>query len=104
MNILRGLLSKMLLLVLVVAIMALVASYTFVSIQQQQTLDENIQSIKQSHLRASRLLFANAMQQQILAKDTAQFFTIFFVFCGSKPNLYVWQVSTPAYESNTTDR
>lgn len=69
MNILRGLLSKMLLLVLVVAVMALLASYTFVSIQQQQTLDENIQSIKQSHLRASRLLFANAMQQQILSAE-----------------------------------
>jgi diguanylate cyclase (GGDEF)-like protein len=69
MNILRGLLSKMLLLVLVVAIMALAASYTFVSIQQQQSLDENIESIKQSHLRASRLLFAHEMQEQILSAE-----------------------------------
>jgi len=69
MNILRGLLAKMLLLVLVVAVLALAASYTFVSIQQQQALDENIQSIKQSHLRAVRLLFANEMQEQILSAE-----------------------------------
>nr|WP_250883998.1 EAL domain-containing protein [Glaciecola sp. XM2] len=65
----RGLLSKMLLLVVVVAIIALAASYMFVSIQQQQTLDENISTIKQAHLRATRLLLADEMQEHILSAE-----------------------------------
>ena len=69
MNILHGLLSKMLILVVIVAVMSLAASYTFVSIQQEKNLQENIESLKLSHLSTSYLLFDNQMSAQVLSAE-----------------------------------
>ncbi len=69
MNILHGLLSKMLILVVIVAVMSLAASYTFVSIQQEKNLQENIESLKLSHLSTSYLLFDNQMSEQVLSAE-----------------------------------
>nr|WP_136251421.1 EAL domain-containing protein [Ningiella ruwaisensis] len=69
MNILHGLLSKMLILVVVVAILSLAASYTFVSIQQKKNLDENIESLKASHLRAAFQMFENQKKEQTLSAE-----------------------------------
>ncbi|MGQ8365984.1 putative bifunctional diguanylate cyclase/phosphodiesterase [Glaciecola sp. 1036] len=66
MNMIRGLLSKMLLMVIIVAVISLAASFTFVSIQQKRALDENIQLIKESHRRSAKTLFENFLSNQIL--------------------------------------
>lgn len=59
----------MLMLVVIVAVMSLAASYTFVSIQQEKDLREKIESVKQSHLTTSNLLFDNQINEQILAAE-----------------------------------
>lgn len=59
----------MLMLVVIVAVMSLAASYTFVSIQQEKDLREKIKSVKQSHLTTSNLLFDNQINEQILAAE-----------------------------------
>ncbi|MFC4700951.1 putative bifunctional diguanylate cyclase/phosphodiesterase [Glaciecola siphonariae] len=69
MNILHGLLSKMLLLVVIVAVMSLAASYTFVSIQQNKNLESNLDELKRAHLETSYLLFNNQMNEQILSGE-----------------------------------
>ncbi|WP_395340083.1 putative bifunctional diguanylate cyclase/phosphodiesterase [Ningiella sp. W23] len=67
MNILHGLLSKMLLLIVVVAVLSLAASYTFVSIQQKKNLQEDIEGLKRSHVEITQLLlFENQISEQIL--------------------------------------
>jgi diguanylate cyclase (GGDEF)-like protein len=69
MNILHGLLSKMLILVVIVAVMSLAASYTFVSIQQDKNLQENLQALKLSHLSTTYLLLDNQMNEQVLSAE-----------------------------------
>lgn len=66
MILLRGLLLKMLLLVLFVATISLVASYTFVTLQQKAVLDENIEQIRTLHNQASEKIFENLLLNQIL--------------------------------------
>lgn len=63
---LRGLLLKMLLLVLVVATISLVASYTFVTLQQEAALEKNIEQIRTQHKQASKDIFENLLLNQIL--------------------------------------
>ncbi len=73
MNMMRGLLSKMLLLVVIVAIISLAASYTFVSIQQKRTLDKNMLAIKENHLRSSKILFNNRLDaQELITEEIVQ--------------------------------
>ncbi|MEM0910085.1 MAG: EAL domain-containing protein [Pseudomonadota bacterium] len=62
----RGLLFKMLLLVLVVATISLVASYTFITLQQKVALDENIEQMRTIHNQASKKIFENLLLNQIL--------------------------------------
>ncbi len=59
----------MLLLILAVAIFALVASYTFVTIQQTQSLYEKFQNIKNTHRNSATLLFEQHLQEQILSAE-----------------------------------
>ncbi len=65
----NGLLAKMLILIMVVAIISLGASYTFVSIQQKESFTDNIEEIKASHLRSARLLFEQRLREQILSAE-----------------------------------
>lgn len=65
----RGLLFKTLLLVIVVAIVSLASSYGFVTAQQAMRFEENIQSIKQSHLQATQLHFQQQLKEQILTAE-----------------------------------
>lgn len=69
MNILHGLLSKMLILVVIVAVMSLAASYTFVSIQQEKNLLSNIEALQQAHSNTTRLLLKNQMNEQVLSSE-----------------------------------
>ncbi|AEP28620.1 putative bifunctional diguanylate cyclase/phosphodiesterase [Brumicola nitratireducens] len=61
----RGLLFKTLLLVIVVAILSLAASYGFVTAQQSIRFEEKMSSIKQSHLQATQLLFKQQLKEQV---------------------------------------
>lgn len=65
----NGLLAKILILVLVVAIISLGASYTFVSLQQKEFFLENINNIKDTHRRSAQLLFEQHLQEQILSAE-----------------------------------
>lgn len=65
----NGLLAKMLVLVMVVAVVSLGASYTFVSIQQQQTFKENITELKLSHRNSAQLLFKQQLEEQVLSAE-----------------------------------
>jgi len=65
----RGLLFKTLLLVIVVAIASLTASYGFVTVQQSKRFQENVKAIKQSHLQATQLLFQQQLKEQILTSE-----------------------------------
>ncbi|MGB3725078.1 MAG: bifunctional diguanylate cyclase/phosphodiesterase [Glaciecola sp.] len=65
----NGLLPKMLILVMVVAITALGVSYTFVSIQQDNSFKKNIDHIKQEHNATASLLFKQNLQEQILSAE-----------------------------------
>lgn len=65
----RGLLFKTLLLVLVVAIVSLTASYGFVTAQQAVRLKENVKAIKQTHLQATQLLFQQQLKEQVLTAE-----------------------------------
>lgn len=66
---LHGLLAKMLVIVMVVAVISLGASYTFVSIQQNSLLAENIDALKATHSRSARRLFKQDLQEQILSAE-----------------------------------
>lgn len=66
---LNSLLTKMLLLVIAVAIFALVGSYTFVSIQQSHSLAEKLVDIKQSHQTSTNLLIEQHLQKRILSAE-----------------------------------
>ncbi|MFQ3248562.1 MAG: diguanylate cyclase (GGDEF)-like protein [Glaciecola sp.] len=63
---LRGLLSKILLLVIVVAILSLAASYGFVTAQQSARFEENVYELKQSHLKATQLILQQQLKEQVL--------------------------------------
>lgn len=63
----HGLLAKMLVLVIVVAVISLGASYTFVTMQQKESFLENIENIKDTHQRSAQLLFEQHLQDQILS-------------------------------------
>lgn len=63
---LRGLLFKTLILVIVVAILSLVASYGFVTAQQAKRFDENVSAMKQAHLKASQLVLQQQLKEQVL--------------------------------------
>ncbi len=65
----NGLLAKMLVLVMLVAFISLGASYTFVTIQQKDAFSENINEMQAIHLRSSRLLFEQHLQDQILSAE-----------------------------------
>ncbi len=65
----RGLLLKTLLLVVVVAILSLAASYGFVTAQQFIRFEENVKTIKQSHLQATELLFEQQLKEQIATAE-----------------------------------
>ena len=70
----NGLLSKMLILVILVAVISLGASYTFLSIQQNNSFEENISDLKLVHRNAARLLIEKNLQEQILsAEDIVMF-------------------------------
>ena len=66
---LHGLLAKMLVIVMVVAVTSLGASYTFVSIQQKQSFEENISALKATHSSSARRLFEQHLQEQILSAE-----------------------------------
>jgi len=70
----RGLLFKTLLLVVVVAIVSLYASYGFVTAQQSKRFIENGKAIKQSHLQLAQLLFQQQLKEQVLT--TEEIFTL----------------------------
>jgi diguanylate cyclase (GGDEF)-like protein len=61
----NGLLAKMLVLVLFVAMLSLGASYTFLTMQQKESLSQNIHNMKDTHLRSAKLLFEQHLQDQI---------------------------------------
>jgi diguanylate cyclase (GGDEF)-like protein len=63
----KGLLAKMLILIMVVAILSLGASYTFVTLQQKDSFIENISEMKDIHRRSAQLLFEQHLQDQILS-------------------------------------
>lgn len=63
---LRGLLSKILLLVIVVAILSLAASYGFVTAQQSARFEKNVNELKQSHLKATQLILQQQLKEQVL--------------------------------------
>ncbi|MFT6269329.1 MAG: diguanylate cyclase (GGDEF)-like protein [Alphaproteobacteria bacterium] len=65
----NGLLAKMLILVMIVAVVSLGASYTFISMQQKEFFVENINDIKATHQRSAQLLFEQHLQDQILSAE-----------------------------------
>lgn len=65
----RGLLFKTLLLVIVVAIVSLSASYGFVTAQQSKRFTENVKAIKQSHLQVAQLLLQQQLKEQMLTAE-----------------------------------
>lgn len=65
----NGLLTKMLILVILVAAAALGASYTYVSFQQQQTFDIEIDELKETHRKSARLLFQQHVEEQVLSAE-----------------------------------
>lgn len=65
----KGLLAKMLILILVVAVLSLGASYTFVTLQQKDSFIANINEIKDTHRRSAQLLFEQHLQDQILSAE-----------------------------------
>jgi diguanylate cyclase (GGDEF)-like protein len=65
----NGLLAKLLMLVLVVAVVSLGASYTFISMQQKESFVENINEIKVTHQRSAQLLFEQHLRDQILSAE-----------------------------------
>jgi len=65
----NGLLAKMLILVMLVAAAALGASYVYVSSQQQQTFDTEINELKETHKKSARLLFQQHTEEQVLSAE-----------------------------------
>lgn len=65
----NGLLAKMLILVMVVAVLSLGGSYTFVNIQQKQAFEDNIAELKDSHKTSASLLLDQHLQEQVLAAE-----------------------------------
>jgi hypothetical protein len=65
----NGLLAKMLIMVMLVAVIALGASYTFVNIQQKQTFKSNIDDIKTSHQQSASVLFQRHLEEQVLSAE-----------------------------------
>jgi diguanylate cyclase (GGDEF)-like protein len=66
---LHGLLAKMLVIVMVVAVTSLGASYTFVSIQQKFSFEDNIEALKATHGSSARRLLEQHLQEQILSAE-----------------------------------
>lgn len=69
MGVINGLLAKMLVLIIIVAVISLGASYTFINIQQKDAFYENIQTIKDTHQKAASILFDQHLQEQILSAE-----------------------------------
>ncbi|MBF7073768.1 bifunctional diguanylate cyclase/phosphodiesterase [Glaciecola sp. MH2013] len=65
----RGLLSKTLVMVTLVAIVSLAASYGFVTAQQAKRFSEQINEIKFRHTRTTNLLLNKQLEEQILASQ-----------------------------------
>jgi diguanylate cyclase (GGDEF)-like protein len=61
----NGLIAKMLILVIVVTIVSLGASYSFVSLQQKESFLENINDIKDTHRHSAKLLIEQHLQDQV---------------------------------------
>jgi diguanylate cyclase (GGDEF)-like protein len=59
----RGLLSKTLLLVTIVAIVSLAASYGFINAQQSKRFEAQIEEVQYGHLRISHLLFDQQLDE-----------------------------------------
>jgi len=63
----KGLLAKVLILIAIVAVLSLGASYTFVTMQQKDAFMDNISEIKATHRRSAQILFKQHLQDQILS-------------------------------------
>ena len=65
----RGLLFKTLVMINVVAMVSLAASYGFVTAQQAEQFKKNISLIKENHARSTQLMLNQQLQEQILAAE-----------------------------------
>lgn len=65
----RGLLAKVLILVVTVAIIASITSYTFVSVQQTYSLSKTIEEIKLSHRQSAKLFIDEQLKELLISAE-----------------------------------